>query len=111
MKILEVRPIIVGNPWKNWIFVIITTDEGITGYGEATVGLSTLPTEAAIREISQLCVGKDPRNIHSLWDHLYKALNLTEGQVQRSAMAGIEIACWDILGKSLDTPVYLSLIH
>ncbi|MEX2536961.1 MAG: mandelate racemase/muconate lactonizing enzyme family protein [Trueperaceae bacterium] len=106
MKITEIRPIIVGNPWKNWIFVVVETDEGITGYGEATVGLNSLPVEAAIREIAHLCLGKDPRNIHALWDLLYKAMNLTEGQVQKAAMAGIEIACWDILGKSLNTPVY-----
>lgn len=106
MKITDITPIIVGNPWKNWVFVKVETDEGITGYGEATVGLSTLPVEAAVRELTHLCVGKNPYRIHALWDALYKALYLAEGQVQRAAMGGIEMACWDILGKSLSTPVY-----
>jgi galactonate dehydratase len=106
MRIIAIEPIVVGNPWKNWIFVKVETDGGIVGYGEATVGLNSLPVEAAIKEIRHLCINKDPRNIHGLWDHLYKSLYLTEGQVQRAAMAGIEIACWDILGKSLGVPVY-----
>ena len=50
MKITGVRAITVGNPWKNWIFVIVETDEGITGLGEATEGLSTKPIEAALTE-------------------------------------------------------------
>lgn len=82
------------------------TDEGLLGYGEATVSLSTMPVAAAIREMSHLCIGKDPRHIHALWETLYKALYLAEGQVQRAAMGGIEMACWDILGKSLNAPVY-----
>ena len=106
MQITKVSPIIVGNPWKNWVFVKVETDEGIVGYGEATVGLNALPVEAAIREISHLCLGWDPRNIQAIWHHLHKAMYLTEGQIQHAAIAGIEIACWDILGKSLDTPVY-----
>lgn len=106
MKITDVTPIVVGNPWKNWVFVKVETDEGICGLGEATVGLNTLPAESAVREIRHLCIGWDPRDIHALWDHLYKSMYLAEGQIQRAAMAGIEIACWDILGKSLGVPVY-----
>ena len=106
MKITDITPIIVGNPWKNWVFIKVKTDEGLTGYGEATVGLSTLPVEAAVRELTHLCIGKNPCQIHALWDALYKALYLPGGQVQRAAMGGIEMACWDILGKSLGAPVY-----
>ena len=41
MKVTDVRTVVVGNPWKNWIFVVIDTDEGLTGLGEATGGLET----------------------------------------------------------------------
>jgi galactonate dehydratase len=102
MKITEIRTIVVGNPWKNWLFVLVETDEGITGIGEATAGLSTAPNLAAVEENKHLVIGKDPRDIHAIWNDLYLAgfLNIT------SAMSGIEMACWDILGKSLGVPVH-----
>ena len=102
MKIVDVRPVVVGNPWKNWIFVVVETDEGITGLGEATGGLRTAPNVASIEESKHLVIGKDPRNVHEIWNHLYFSgfLNITP------AMAGIEMACWDILGKSLGVPVH-----
>jgi len=102
MKIIDARTIVVGNPWKNWIFVQLFTDEGITGIGEATGGLSTKPNEAAVHELRSLYIGQDPRNIVAIWDRLYKSLFLD----QNAAMAGIEMACWDILGKSLNVPVW-----
>jgi len=72
------------------------------GIGEATEGLTTKPTEAAVHELRPLFIGQDPRNIGEIWDRMHKGLFLG----QNAAMCGIEIACWDILGKSLDTPVW-----
>jgi galactonate dehydratase len=102
MKITDVHTIVVGNPWKNWIFVQLMTDEGITGIGEATGGLSTKPNEAAVHELRPLFIGEDPRDVVALWDRLYKGIFLH----QNAAMAGIEMACWDILGKTLNIPVW-----
>jgi len=102
VKIVDVRPVVVGNPWKNWIFVVVETDEGITGLGEATGGLRTSPNVASIEESKHLVIGRAPRNVHEIWNHLYFSgfLNITP------AMVGIEMACWDILGKSLGVPVH-----
>jgi galactonate dehydratase len=105
MKIVDVRTTVVGNPWKNWIFVQLITDEEITGIGEATGGLSTKPNEAAVHELRPLFIGQDPRNVVALWERLYKGLFLD----QNAAMAGIEMACWDILGKTLQVPVWCLL--
>jgi galactonate dehydratase len=102
MKIVDARTIVVGNPWKNWVFVQLFTDEGITGVGEATGGLSTKPHEAAVHELKPLYLGEDPRNISALWDRMAKGTYFNHGP----AMAGIEMACWDILGKSLGQPVW-----
>lgn len=102
MRIIDVRTDVVGNPWKNWVFVRLVTDEGIVGIGEATGGLTTRPNEAAVHELRPLIIGQDPRDIGALWDRMYKGLFLK----QNAAMAGIEMACWDILGKSLDVPVW-----
>jgi galactonate dehydratase len=102
MRIVDVKTTVVGNPWKNWVFVQVFTDEGIIGVGEATGGLSTKPNEAAVHELKPLLQGQDPRDVHALWDRLHKGLFLG----QNAAMAGIEMACWDILGQVLNVPVW-----
>jgi galactonate dehydratase len=102
MKIVDVRTTVVGNPWKNWVFVQLLTDEGITGIGEATGGLSTKPHEAAVHELKPLFIGQDPRDVGAVWDRMAKG---TYSAIT-PAMAGIEMACWDILGKSLGAPVW-----
>ncbi|MBA3417037.1 MAG: mandelate racemase/muconate lactonizing enzyme family protein [Chloroflexia bacterium] len=102
MKIVDARTTVVGNPWKNWVFVELLTDEGLVGVGEATEGLSSKPVEAAVHELKPLYLGLDPRDIGAVWDSLYKGSFLS----QNAAMAGIEMACWDILGKSLGAPVW-----
>lgn len=102
MKIVDVRTHVVGNPWKNWVFVELITDEGIVGIGEATGGLSTKPNEAAVHELQPLYLGQDPRNVVALWDRMHKGIFLG----QNTAMAAIDMACWDILGKSLNVPVW-----
>jgi galactonate dehydratase len=105
VKIVDARTVVVGNPWKNWVFVLLETDAGIVGLGEATGGLSTKPIEAAVHELKPLFLGQDPCDVNALWERLYKGtyLNLSP------AMAGIEMACWDILGKSLGVPVWTLL--
>jgi galactonate dehydratase len=102
MKIMRARSVVVGNRWKNWVFVVLETDEGINGLGEATGGLSTKPVEAWLEELSPLYEGRDPREVQRVFDELEKGLFLDHNP----AVAGIEIACWDILGKSLGVPVW-----
>jgi galactonate dehydratase len=105
MKIADVRTVVVGNPWKNWIYVVVETDEGLIGVGEATGGSETQPRVAAVEEIKHLIIGMDPRNVHEIFHKLY----LTAFIKVTTAMAGIEMACWDILGKSLGVPVHTLL--
>ena len=102
MKITQVQSFVVGNPWKNWLFVKLLTDEGLTGIGEATSGFSTKPNEAEVRELSRFVLGEDPLQPETLWQKMYKGLFLHVGVV----MNAIEIACWDILGKSLNRPLW-----
>ena len=102
MLITDIRTTVVGNPWKNWIFVTVDTDQGLTGLGEATAGLETASVVAGIEEVKHLVIGKDPRALRSIWYDLYLSgfLRITH------AMSGIEMACWDLLGKSLGVPVW-----
>ncbi len=102
MKITDVKSFIVGNPWKNWVFVKVYTDEGLVGVGEATSGMSAKPAVAQLEEIKHLVIGLDPTQPAQVWQELhfkhYLGMNV--------AMNAIEIACWDILGKSLNAPVW-----
>jgi len=103
MKITDVKVFVVGNPWKNWVIIKLYTDEGITGIGEATTGsFRTKPVEAAVYEMKPLFVGMDPRNIQEILTKLKLGIVLNT----TPAISGIEQACWDILGKSLDVPLW-----
>jgi len=102
VKITRIQTFIVGNPWKNWLFVKVYTDEGLSGVGEATSGLSTTPNEAAVHELSRFVIGEDPLQPETLWQKMYKGMFLRSDM----AMNAIEIACWDILGKNLNRPLW-----
>jgi len=102
MKITKLQTFVVGNPWKNWVFVKVHTDAGLTGVGEATAGLSAKPGEAEARELERFVIGEDPLQPERLWHKMYKGLFLDPNV----GMNAIEIACWDILGKSLGAPVW-----
>jgi len=102
MRITNLKTFVVGNPWKNWVFVKVETDEGLTGLGEATGGLKTLPIEAEVQELSRFVIGADPLQPEQLWQQMYKGVFLNSSP----ALSAIECACWDILGKSLNAPVW-----
>ncbi len=102
MKITGIKTYLVGNPWKNWVFLKVFTDEGLTGVGEATGGLSAKPGEAQVHELERFVLGEDPLQPERLWQKMYKGLFLGINV----GMNAIEIACWDILGKSLGVPVW-----
>jgi len=102
MKITDLRTFIVGNPWKNWIFVKLYTDMGITGLGEATGGLSTKPMVGDVEELSRHVIGEDPLQPEKLWYKMHRArfLGISIG------MSAIEQACWDILAKEMNVPMW-----
>lgn len=106
MRITDIHTYIVGNPWKNWVFTRIDTDEGLYGIGEATLNGFAKTVEAAIHELKRFVIGKDPFDVeqHSL--RLFRDVYSDGGQIQGAALAGIEYACWDIMGKALSQPVY-----
>ena len=102
MKITELKTFVVGNPWKNWVFVKVNTDQGLVGWGEATGGLETKGPEAQVHELERFVIGEDPLHPERLWQKMYKGLFLQNN----IAMNGIVIACWDILAKSLNAPLW-----
>jgi galactonate dehydratase len=106
MKITDVKTHIVGNNWKNWLFTQVETDEGIHGIGEATLNGFAKTTEAAIHELKKFVIGKDPFDVENHTLRLFREVYSDGGQIQGAALAGMEYACWDIMGKALGQPVY-----
>ncbi|MCU1251094.1 MAG: Mandelate racemase/muconate lactonizing protein [Edaphobacter sp.] len=105
MKIASLETIAVGAGWKNWLFVKVCTDEGLHGIGEGTLNGFIRTTEAAIHELEHLVIGQDPRKVTALSQRLMESVSLDAGHIHRTAVAAIEVACWDILGKSLGVPI------
>ena len=89
-----------------WMFLKIETDEGIVGWGEPVVEGRARTVEAAVHELSDYLVGQDPLRINDLWQVMYRGGFYRGGPILMSAIAGIDQALWDILGKSMGQPVY-----
>ncbi len=107
MKITGVRPLVLGTAWRNLTFVVVSTDEGIDGVGEVrminnTEALLGYLAEAATNHV----VGADPFAIETLVQRMWHGDYGRPGQIEMSGIAAVEIACWDIIGKALDQPVY-----
>ena len=107
MKISKVRPLVMGTPWRNLTFLILETDEGLTGVGEVrminnTDALLGYISEAAPRHV----LGQDPFNRELIVDTMRRNDYSRAGEVAMSGIALIEMACWDIMGKALNQPVY-----
>ncbi len=106
MKITGVETYIAGNPWKNWLFVRVTTSDGIHGVGEGTLNAFGKTVEAAIQELTPLVVGMDPFQVETISQRIVRDVYSWGAQIHMCAVAAIEIACWDIIGKACNQPVY-----
>jgi len=89
-----------------WLFLKITTDSGISGWGEPVVEGRADTVRAAVEELSEYVIGKDASRIEDLWQVLYRGGFYRGGPVLTSAISGIDQALWDIKGKALGVPVY-----
>ena len=93
---------------RNWIFVKVSTDTpGLFGWGEATLEWHTRSVVGAIEDLSTLLINEDPSRIEYLWQMMYRQhFWHGSGVVRATAISGIDIALWDILGKSLGVPCH-----
>ena len=88
------------------VFVKIVTDTGVVGWGEATNSGRNLATAEAVMEAARHLEGKDPFEIERHWQQIYRGTFRRGGPILCSALAGVEMALWDIKGKALGVPVY-----
>ena len=106
MKITAIDTYIAGNPWKNWLFAKVSTDEGIHGIGEGTLNYFGRTVESAIHELTPLVLGMDPFQVEVISQRLVRDVYSEGAQIHMCAVAAIEIACWDIIGKACNQPIY-----
>ena len=106
MKIAKIEQFF---PRQRMRLVKITTDNGIVGWGETTLEGKPKSTWAAVEELAEYFVGKDPLRIEHHWQHVYRSAFFRGGNVLMSALSGIDQALWDIAGKYYDVPAYMLL--
>ena len=122
---MDVKAYIVGNPpphrgGLNWVFCKLVTDDGIEGWGECpSPRLREHTFVQGLQELGKrFVVGQDPFNIERIWEELYKGIPHTgagshqlqhPGTFHGQVVGALEMACWDIVGKALNKPIYMLL--
>ena len=99
--------VIVTSPSRNFVTLKITTDDGVTGLGDATLNGRELAVAAYLRDhVVSLLIGKDPARIEDTWQFLYRSAYWRRGPVTMAAIAAVDMALWDIKGKVANLPLY-----
>jgi mannonate dehydratase len=106
MKITEAR-VIVCSPGRNFVTLKIVTEDGLHGVGDATLNGRELAVASYLSDhVVPLLLGRDARNIEDTWHYLYTGAYWRRGPVTMTAIAAVDQALWDILGKAAGLPVY-----
>lgn len=104
---IERAEVIVTSPDRNFVTLKLTTDEGVTGLGDATLNGREMATVAYLREhVVPLLIGRDPAAIEDTWQFLYRSAYWRRGPVTMASIAAVDMALWDIKGKVAGLPVY-----
>ena len=107
MKITDVRTTVVGTPWRELVFLELVTDEGSVGLSEARMVNKTSTLVACIGELApRYVIGTDPFDVERLAWNVLRAEYGRAGEIAQSTLASFEVACWDLIGQSLNVPVW-----
>ncbi|GAB5561771.1 MAG: mandelate racemase/muconate lactonizing enzyme family protein [Synoicihabitans sp.] len=107
MKVTAITPLVLGTAWRELVFLRVDTDEGITGYGEVRPLNKTQAVLGHLTETApRYLIGRDPFDTEALVHDMMNGDFGRPGEIAMSALALMEIACWDIKGKALNQPVY-----
>ena len=107
MKITDVKTLVMGTSWRNLTFVKVETDEGLTGVSEVRMNNRTDALVAYIDGAKRRhVIGSDPFNTEDLYQRLFRDDYGRAGEIVATGISVIEIACWDIIGKAVNQPVY-----
>ena len=106
MKIRKLETFLANAGLRNYLFVRLTTDTGLTGIGEATLEWQEKTVEMLLNEwVASRIVGEDPFDIEAVVGGMIRD-QYQGGSTVMTAISGVEIAMWDLIGKACGQPVY-----
>jgi mannonate dehydratase len=107
VSIIEKAEVLISSPGRNFVTLRITSSDGATGIGDATLNGRELSVASYLRDhLIPLIIGKDPARIEDMWQYLYKGAYWRRGPVTMTAISAVDTALWDIKGKMANLPVY-----
>jgi galactonate dehydratase len=107
VKIVDTRITVVGTPWRELVFLELSTDDALTGVGEVRMVNKTDTLVACIEELApRYVIGTDPFDVERLAWNVQRAEYGRPGEVTQSTLAAFDLACWDLMGQSLRVPVW-----
>ncbi|GAB3578729.1 D-galactonate dehydratase family protein [Amycolatopsis endophytica] len=107
MSTIERAEVFVASPGRNFVTLRLTTSDGVTGLGDATLNGRELAVASYLRDhVVPLLTGRDPARIEDIWQYLYRGAYWRRGPVTMTAIAAVDTALWDIKGKVAGLPVY-----
>ena len=106
MQITDIETFVVDAGWRPWQFCAVRTDAGITGYGEMSDGRNPYGIVGTVEDFKPILLGQDPCAVEARYWDMYRMARQSPGGIAAKAIAGVELALWDIKGKSLDVPVH-----
>jgi mannonate dehydratase len=107
MSTIERAEVFVSGPGRNFVTLRVTTSDGVTGLGDATLNGRELAVASYLRDhVVPLLIGRDPARIEDMWQYLYRGAYWRRGPVTMTAISAVDTALWDIKGKVAGMPVY-----
>ncbi|MFB8267626.1 MULTISPECIES: D-mannonate dehydratase ManD [unclassified Streptomyces] len=99
--------VLVTSPTRNFVTLKITTEQGLVGWGDATLNGRELAVASYLRDhLAPLLIGRDPARIEDTWQYLYRGVYWRRGPVTMTSIGAVDLALWDIKGKAAGLPVY-----
>ena len=99
--------VIVTSPDRNFVTLRLETDDGLVGWGDATVNGRELSVASYLRDhVVQLLIGRDAHRIEDTWQYLYRGAYWRRGPITMAAIGAVDIALWDIKANAAGMPLY-----
>ena len=99
--------VILTSPGRNYVTVKVVTDDGVVGWGDATLNGRELAVASYLRDhIAPLLIGRDAQRVEDTWQYFYRGVYWRRGPVTMAAIGAVDLALWDIKGKIANQPVY-----
>ncbi|WP_116953554.1 D-mannonate dehydratase ManD [Jiangella endophytica] len=107
MTVIQTAEVVVTSPDRNFVTLQLTTDDGLTGLGDATLNGRELSVVSYLRDhVVPLLIGRDPHRIEDTWQFLYRSAYWRRGPVTMAAIAAVDVALWDLKAKAAGMPLY-----